>query len=72
MHLCINFDFDFFLFRFSSLSKPAVARREKLQDSLVLHRFLANVAEELAWIRDKEPLVKSDDLGRNLVGTSVK
>ncbi|KAK2560477.1 Spectrin beta chain [Acropora cervicornis] len=54
--------------RFSSLSKPSVARREKLQDSVVLHRFLANVAEELAWIRDKEPLVKSDDLGRNLIG----
>ena len=26
--------------------------------------------EELAWIRDKEPLVKSDDLGRTLSGTS--
>ena len=26
--------------------------------------------EELAWIRDKEPLVKSDDLGRTLIGTS--
>lgn len=25
--------------------------------------------EELAWIRDKEPLVKSDDLGRTLLGT---
>lgn len=73
MHLCMHqFWFWFLYFRFSSLSKPAVARREKLQDSVVLHRFLANVAEELAWIRDKEPLVKSDDLGRNLIGTSVK
>ena len=57
------------LFRFMCLSKPAEARRDKLQDSLVLHRYLANVQEELAWIRDKEPLVKSDDLGRNLIGT---
>ena len=54
------------------LSKPAEARRDKLQDSLVLHRYLANVEEELAWIRDKEPLVKSDDLGRNLIGTITK
>ena len=53
------------------LSKPAEARRDKLQDSLVLHRYLANVEEELAWIRDKEPLVKTDDLGRNLIGTVV-
>ncbi|XP_068689103.1 spectrin beta chain-like isoform X1 [Montipora foliosa] len=54
--------------RFMGLSKPAEERREKLQESLVLYRFLANVDEELAWIRDKEPLVKSDDLGRNLIG----
>lgn len=59
------------LFRFMGLSKPAEARRDKLQDSLVLHRYLANVEEELAWIRDKEPLVKTDDLGRNLIGTVV-
>ena len=56
--------------RFMGLSKPAEERREKLQESLVLYRFLANVDEELAWIRDKEPLVKSDDLGRNLIGTT--
>ena len=59
------------LFRFMGLSKPAEARRDKLQDSLVLHRYLANVEEELAWIRDKEPLVTTDALGRNLIGTVV-
>lgn len=51
------------------LSEPAEARKNKLQDSLDLHRYLANVEDELAWIRDKEPLVKSDDLGRTLIGT---
>lgn len=58
-----------FRFRFTRLSEPTEARRNKLQDSLALQRYLANVEEELAWIRDKEPLVKSDDLGRTLIGT---
>lgn len=58
-----------FRFRFKRLSEPTKARRNKLQDSLALQRYLANVEEELAWIRDKEPLVKSDDLGRTLIGT---
>ena len=60
-----------FYFRFKCLSEPAEARRNKLQDSLALQQFLSNVEEELAWIRDEEPLVKSDDLGRTLIGMNM-
>ena len=61
----------FVFLRFSRLSEPAALRRDKLQDSLVLQQYLADVEEELAWIREEEPLVKSDDLGRNLVGKEL-
>lgn len=56
--------------RFEQLAGPMTSRREKLDQSLLLHQFLEDLEEELAWIREKEPLVKSNDLGRNLTGLS--
>ncbi|EDO49575.1 predicted protein [Nematostella vectensis] len=54
--------------RFEQLVEPATERELRLQDSLALHQFLADTQVEVDWIKDKEPIAKSEDYGRNLLG----
>ena len=54
--------------RFEQLAVPLSTRRRMLDQSLVLQQLLEDLEEELAWIREKGPVVKSDDLGRNVTG----
>ncbi|XP_066281028.1 spectrin beta chain, non-erythrocytic 5-like isoform X2 [Branchiostoma lanceolatum] len=56
--------------RFNGLSEPMQLRRDNLEDTLVLQQFYLDVEDELAWVREKEPLATSTDLGQNL--TSVQ
>ncbi|XP_078592218.1 spectrin beta chain, non-erythrocytic 5-like isoform X2 [Branchiostoma floridae x Branchiostoma japonicum] len=56
--------------RFNGLSEPMQLRRDNLEDTLVLQQFYRDVEDELAWVREKEPLATSTDLGQNL--TSVQ
>ena len=41
-------------------------RHTHLEDSLKLHQFLHEVEDELSWVKEKEPLVSSCDIGSNL------
>ena len=45
-------------------------RHQQLEDSLKLHQFLHDVEDELAWMREREPLASNTDLGSSL--TSVQ
>ena len=47
----------------------AAKRRAKLEESRRMHQFFATMTEEVAWAREKEQLMMSDDVGRDL--TSV-
>lgn len=54
--------------RFEQLSEPAATRGQMLEDSLVLFQFINDTQEEMDWIREKKPLVSSEDYGHNLNG----
>uniref|UniRef100_H2ZPE1 Spectrin beta chain n=1 Tax=Ciona savignyi TaxID=51511 RepID=H2ZPE1_CIOSA len=54
---------------YDQLCKQAADRRAKLDESRRMHLFFATMAEEVAWVKEKEQLLNSDDLGRDL--TSV-
>lgn len=48
--------------------QPILRRRAKLDDSQSLHRLYRDIDDEEAWIRDKEPVVSSQNRGRDLMG----
>ncbi|XP_054271663.1 spectrin alpha chain, non-erythrocytic 1 isoform X2 [Macrosteles quadrilineatus] len=52
--------------RYQSLQEPMQIRRDNLEDALLLHQFLRDADDELAWLAEKEPLAASTDLGNSL------
>lgn len=54
--------------RYQQLQAPLLARKAKLQDAERLKRFLHDVEDEEAWIREKEPIASSTNTGRDLTG----
>jgi len=52
--------------RYCELEEPASYRKEQLNNSLRLHKFYHDVEDELSWIKDREPLAASEELGHNL------
>jgi len=49
----------------ASLLSKADQRRGKLEDSLQAHQYLADAAEAESWMREKEPIIGSEDLGKD-------
>lgn len=43
----------------------AAVRKGHLDDSLQAHQYLADVAEAESWLKEKEPIVTSDDYGKD-------
>lgn len=41
-------------------------RHQQLEDSLKLHQFRHDAEDEVSWIRERNPLASSSDLGRSL------
>jgi spectrin alpha len=54
--------------RYEGLSAPLEQRRKKLTDSLRVQELFRDVEDEEAWIREKEPIVGSNNRGRDLIG----
>ncbi|GAB6026067.1 hypothetical protein CHUAL_012270 [Chamberlinius hualienensis] len=52
--------------RFTILHEPVQIRRENLEEALSLQQFLRDVDDELSWIKEKERLASSPDLGSSL------
>lgn len=48
-----------------NLLLKADQRRGKLEDSLQAHQYLADAAEAEFWMREKEPIIGSEDLGKD-------
>lgn len=48
-----------------NLMAKAEERRAKLEDSLQAHQYLADAAEAESWMREKEPIIGSNDLGKD-------
>jgi len=49
----------------AKLLEKAAQRRGKLEDSLQAHQYLADAAEAESWMREKEPILANDDLGKD-------
>ena len=56
------------LLRFCQLEEPAALRKQLLEESQRLQELYRDVEGEFSWIREKEPIAASDDLGKNLTG----
>ena len=52
--------------RYEALNEPVQIRRENLEDSLLLHQFNREVADETIWLEEKLPLAASSHLGSSL------
>ena len=52
--------------RYEALHEPVQIRRENLEDSLLLHQFNREVADETIWLEEKLPLAASSHLGASL------
>ena len=52
--------------RYQSLHEPVQIRRDNLEDALQLYQFLHDANDELSWIREKQPIASSTDLGTSL------
>jgi spectrin alpha len=49
------------------LKQLAVLRQERLVGALEIHRFKRDADETIAWITEKDAVLSSDDLGRDLI-----
>ena len=56
------------LLRFCQLEEPAALRKQLLEESQRLQEFYRDVEGEFSWVKEKEPIASSDDLGKNLTG----
>ena len=54
------------------LLAPLQARKARLADAEKLKRFLHDVEDEEAWIREKEPIASSTNTGKLLLIDSAK
>merc|ERR1711892_192516 len=52
--------------RYEVPHEPVQIRRENLEDSLLLHQFNREVADETIWLEEKLPLASSSHLGTSL------
>ena len=48
--------------------EPLQRRKNRLGESLAVQQLFRDVEDEEAWIREKEPIVASNNRGRDLIG----
>ena len=54
--------------RYESLKEPMADRKRKLEESLAVQKLFRDVDDEEAWVREKEPVVMSNNRGKDLFG----
>jgi spectrin alpha len=54
--------------RYLALKEPLINRKKKLADSLDLQQLYRDVEDEETWIKEKEPIAASTNLGKDLTG----
>nr|XP_002732400.1 PREDICTED: spectrin beta chain, non-erythrocytic 5-like [Saccoglossus kowalevskii] len=52
--------------RYAGLWEPLHARKINLEEALLLYQFYRDVEDEESWIKEKQPLATSTELGQNL------
>ena len=56
---------------YEELKKLSADRRSKLDESRKLHQFYWDMADEEGWIKEKEQLMSSPDLGHDLTSVNL-
>ncbi|KAK7065236.1 Spectrin alpha chain, non-erythrocytic 1 [Halocaridina rubra] len=54
--------------RYDALQEPMIKRKELLKEALCLYQLLRDIDDEKAWIREKETIANSANLGKGLIG----
>ncbi|KAJ8920410.1 hypothetical protein NQ315_005276 [Exocentrus adspersus] len=54
-----------------SLTAKAKERREKLEESYALHRFLADFRDLVSWINDMKAIISADELAKDVAGAEA-
>lgn len=54
-----------------SLTAKAKERREKLDESYSLHRFLADFRDLISWINDIKAIISADELAKDVAGAEA-
>lgn len=53
------------------LTSKAMERREKLDESYFLHRFLADFRDLVSWINDMKAIISADELAKDVAGAEA-
>lgn len=53
------------------LQDKALQRKQDLEDSLQAHQYFADANEAESWMKEKEPIVGSQDFGKDEDSTEV-
>ena len=54
--------------RYENLFRPIQDRKRKLEDALKLQQLVRDIEDEEAWVREKEPIILTQNYGRDLIG----
>lgn len=54
-----------------SLTAKAKERRERLEESYALHRFLADFRDLVSWINDMKAIISADELAKDVAGAEA-
>ncbi|XP_069695869.1 spectrin alpha chain isoform X4 [Periplaneta americana] len=54
-----------------SLTTKAKERRQKLDESYYLHRFLADFRDLISWINDMKAIISADELAKDVAGAEA-
>lgn len=57
--------------RYAALLDLSAERRNRLEESRRLWQFFWDMAEEEAWIKEKEQILSSGDIGRDLTSINL-
>lgn len=56
---------------YTELVELSQERKDRLEDSRKLWQFFSDIAEEEAWIKEKEQMLSSADIGRDLTSINL-
>lgn len=57
--------------RWESLRTKATHRKQRLDDSYMVHRFLSDYRDLISWIHDIKGIIKADDLAKDVPGAEA-
>lgn len=53
------------------MTAKAKERREKLEESYALHRFLSDFRDLVSWINDMKAIISADELAKDVAGAEA-